>query len=115
MLHKFKLWLMIIQHGKYRYYNQFRGIFIYILFFLNEIFFIRCSHDDCSYTYDSNIEATVVSIASTSDGLGNIDVTITGSFEDSGKRTFFQLMVEIYIFYHLFVCIINDLIIQVRL
>ena len=105
MLHKFKLWLMIIQHGKYRYYNQFRGIFIYILF-LNEIFFIRCSHDDCSYTYDSNIEATVVSIASTSDGLGNIDVTITGSFEDSGKRTFFQLMVEMYIFYHLFVCII---------
>ena len=52
-----------------------------------KFFFIRCSHDDCSYTYDSNIEATVVSIASTSDGLGNIDVTITGSFEDWGKRT----------------------------
>ena len=79
--------------------------FLSISFFLNEIFFIRCSHDDCSYTYDSNIEATVVSIASTSDGLGNIDVTITGSFEDSGKRTFFQLMVKIYIFYYLFVCI----------
>ena len=59
----------------------------FYLSILNENFYIRCSHDDCSYTYDSNIEATVVSIASTSDGLGNIDVTITGSFEDWGKRT----------------------------
>ena len=87
----------------------------YLYPFLNEIFFIRCSHDDCSYTYDSNIEATVVSIASTSDGLGNIDVTITGSFKDSGKRTFFQLMVEIYIFLSSVCLHSNLIIIQVRL
>ena len=37
-----------------------------------------CSANDCSYAYDSAVEATVVSIASTSDGAGNVDVTITG-------------------------------------
>ena len=67
--------------------NDYPGLFTFLFTFFVYIFtdfvyfFLAwCSADDCSYTYDSSIEATVVSIASTSDGLGNVDVTITGYF-----------------------------------